>query len=225
MVLLKALFVALTTFAGVLAVPFNAVGERDVVNVKERSVPATSQGYHNGYFYAWWSDGIGNATFTLGEDSRYSVEWDGISSFYGGIGWNPGTGRTITYDGTFNTSGNAYLSVYGFTLNPLVEYYVLESHGTYNPGDVLQLKGSFESDGSIYKVYFVIRVSNITGQEVLRQYWSIRQDQRVSGSVNMQNHFDAWAGFGLNIGTHDFQIVSTEGYQSKGNSDIYVEIE
>jgi endo-1,4-beta-xylanase len=134
-------------------------------------------------------------------------------------------GRTITYDGTFNPTGNAYLSVYGFTLNPLVEYYVLESHGTYNPGDVLQYKGSFESDGSIYKVYLVIRTSNLNGEPVLRQYWSVRQNQRVSGSVNMQNHFDAWAGFGMGIGTHDFQIVSTEGYQSKGNSDIYVEIE
>jgi endo-1,4-beta-xylanase len=106
-----------------------------------------------------------------------------------------------------------------------VEYYVLESHGTYNPGDVLQYKGSFESDGSIYKVYLVIRTSNLNGEPVLRQYWSVRQNQRVSGSVNMQKHFDAWAGFGMGIGTHNFQIVSTEGYQSKGNSDIYVEIE
>jgi hypothetical protein len=95
MVLLKTFFVTLTTFAGVFAVPFDAVGERYVETLKERSVPATSQGYHNGYFYAWWSDGIGNATFNLGEDSRYSVEWDGISSFYGGIGWNPGTGRSV----------------------------------------------------------------------------------------------------------------------------------
>lgn len=95
MVLFKVLLVALTTFAGVLAVPFEAVGVKEVENLKGRSVPATSQGYHNGYFYAWWSDGIGNATFTLGEDSRYSVEWDGISSFYGGIGWNSGTGRSV----------------------------------------------------------------------------------------------------------------------------------
>lgn len=36
------------------------------------------------------------------------------------------------------------------------------------------------------------------------------------------NHFKAWASLGMNLGTHNYQIVSTEGYESSGTSTITV---
>jgi len=35
-----------------------------------------------------------------------------------------GSDRAISYAGTYSPNGNWYLTVYGWTTNPLVEYYV-----------------------------------------------------------------------------------------------------
>ncbi len=98
MVSLKTLLVALTAATGVLAAPFDFLHEGDDGNSTEalakRSTP-NSVGTHNGYFYSWWTDGGGSATYTMGEGSRYSVTWQNTGNFVGGKGWNPGTGRSV----------------------------------------------------------------------------------------------------------------------------------
>jgi len=231
MVAIKSLLLALTAVTSVIAAPFDFLHERDeadnstlIEKIEKRSTPS-AEGTHNGYFYSWWTDGGGDATYTNLEGSRYTVTWRNTGNFVGGKGWNPGTGRTINYGGSFQPQGNGYLAIYGWTRNPLVEYYVLENFGTYNPSSGAQFKGSFTTDGSVYNVYVSTRTNqpSIDGTRTFQQYWSVRQNRRVGGSVNMNNHFQAWARNGLNLGQHYYQIVATEGYQSSGSSDIYVQ--
>lgn len=95
MVSFKSIFLALTAVTGVIGAPFDFLHERDdnSTALEKRQTTANSEGYHNGYFYSWWSDGGGYAQYTMGEGSRYSVTWRDTGNFVGGKGWNPGTGR------------------------------------------------------------------------------------------------------------------------------------
>jgi len=200
------------------------------IDVRDSSILAkratgSSVGTSGGFYYSYWTDGQSDATYTNGAGGQFKTVWsNNKGNFVGGKGWATGTSRSITYTGTYQPNGNSYLAVYGWTKNPLIEYYIVENFGTYNPSTGATKKGTVTSDGGVYDVYTNQRTNapSIEGTSNFQQFWSVRQSKRSSGTVTVANHFAAWSGFGMKLGAHDYQILAVEGYFSAGSADLTI---
>ncbi|KAG6864545.1 hypothetical protein C0991_008861 [Blastosporella zonata] len=226
MVSFRSLLTLCSAAVAVVAIPTQTANATEARGLARRSSTFTSSttGTLDGYFYSLYMEDASGATM-VDNGNSYSLTWDSsVVDVVAGVGWNPGSAQAITYSGSFSTSGNAYLSVYGWTTSPLVEYYIVESYGDYNPGSGSTVLGTVTSDGGTYDIYHLTRTNapSIEGTATFDQYWSVRTSNRVGGTVTTSNHFNAWKALGLSMGTFNYQILATEGYESSGSSSITV---
>ena len=108
--------------------------------------------------------------------------------------------------------------MYGWTTNPLVEYYVVEDY--YPSAPSADLKGTVTSDGGTYNIYASQKTNqpSIQGTSNFLQIKSVRTSPRSAGTVTTANHINAWKNLGLSLGTQNLQVVAVEGYNKASGS-------
>lgn len=134
--------------------------------------------------------------------------------------------RNVTFTGTTSiNSGTALVAIYGWMTKPtLCEYYIQE-YANGNGAAQGQRIATVFSDGSQYNIWKHTQVNqpSIVGTTNFVQYISQRVNARPNGgTVTVQNHFDAWAKAGLQIGEHDYQVLATEGWGNANGQSKYV---
>jgi endo-1,4-beta-xylanase len=197
----------------------------------EPPVCRNATGTSGGYFYTFWHD-TGTGCIRLGSGGRYGVDWQlgGRGNLVAGKGWARGSAtRVVRYNArVFDPGANGYLALYGWSTSPLVEYYVVDNWGGFEPpGKDGTFLGTVDSDGGTYRLYRTQRVNqpSIAGTATFNQYWSVRTTRRPVGrdsTISFGNHVAAWRKAGLALGTLRYQVLATEGFGSDGRSDVTV---
>ncbi len=196
--------------------------EGDVVSTKH--LKYYQSGTHDGYFWSLWiSDGYkGTVNYKNGPGGNYDVQWSNFNgNFTCGKGWSRGaTNRVIGYNiGICQINGGGVVGYYGWTRNPLIEYYVNERWGSSRPTGTKI--GSVSSDGGTYDCYTAMRYNapSIDGTQTFRQLFSTRTSMAPTGQnrqITFANHVNAWKRGGYSLGTDlsPAAIMLTEAYGS-----------
>lgn len=194
------------------------------------------KGTNDGYIYELWNQyGQGVGCMSIGSGALFSGEWSGIENYLARRGLGYDQTKEHQDIGSFyanyqcnyipsSISGNSYLSIYGWTTDPLIEYYIVEDWRNWIPSMApnATFKGIFEVNGSVYDIYEHTRINqpSIVGDTTFQQYFSIRRDTRNSGTINISDHFNMWNSIGMPMGKlHEVSFV-VEGYKNSGSFDF-----
>lgn len=192
------------------------------------TLPASAQTIHNngtgtnqGFFYSLFTSG-GSSTMTFSTQfaGNYALSWSGVNDVVGGKGWNPGSARTVNYNVGFANGYNS-ISVYGWTTNPLVEYYICEFGSLFTSNATF--KGSISSDGHSYNTYEHLQQNqpSIQGTATFEQYldnWG-GASTGANHSATTGNHFNHWKSLGMPMGNFNYMILGTEAFSGRSGSD------
>lgn len=96
MIFFTFLAIGLSAFNGAFAVSSTEFTKRGPTeHVARQSLTSTANGTNNGYYYSFWTNGVGFVTYTNGDAGAYSLQWADANDFFGGKGWNPGGNRCV----------------------------------------------------------------------------------------------------------------------------------
>jgi hypothetical protein len=196
---------------------------------------STANGSAGGkYSYDLWSDGKGSGCMNVwGVDGAFKANWTNVGDWIARVGLSFDKSKTHDQIGTFSsdfsftmtgiTSGGfGNVGIYGWTVNPLHEFYIEENWLGKDPN--FTKVGTFTIDGEgTYDVMTNIQTNqpNITGTNAtFVQFWSVRKTKRQCGHISISKHFEQWASLGLQLGKMEEVRMSVEGQNNSGTIDF-----
>lgn len=191
------------------------------------------------YSYELWAEGDGSGCMTFyGVTGTFSATWSNVDDFLARTGLRFDQTKTPSQIGTITAdfaetktseSGLVYVGIYGWTISPLREYYIIDDWGSAKPaelapdGSARTHIGTITVDGDDYDVWKNTRVNkpNITGTDAtFDQYFSVRTNARQCGHVSVSQHFSEWTKLGLQLGNLEEATLLLEAQNGTGTIDF-----
>lgn len=192
----------------------------------------------NGYNYEIWRDGNSGSMTVFGGDAdcAFKASWNNSGDFLARVGYYDGAATKkytdlgdIIAEYNYKKEGNgggsySYIGIYGWTKNPLIEYYIVDDSFTPNGGGMFwgaSAKGTYTLDGDTYTLYIGQRTNapSIDGNgKNFQQVFAKRNTYRQCGHISVSEHFKKWSSMGVNMGgVYDCKILCEVG---GGNGSI-----
>jgi len=198
---------------------------------------SNASGTAAGLNWTIWSNSTAGSitTYTV---PAFSADWNNSGDYLARLGlqWN----QTKTYDqyGTISAQfnytksgsggGYSYIGIYGWSVNPCVEFYIVDDSFNkmpVNPGNTTN-KGTVDIDGGSYILYSRPTTgtggSKCSGVSSWTQYYSVRKTARQCGVISITDHFNAWAAAGMPLGKMDQAQILVEVGGGSGSADFTV---
>jgi hypothetical protein len=190
------------------------------------------------YSYELWSSGQGSGCMTVYRtDAKFSATWSNVEDFLARIGLQFDQTKTPSQIGIISSdfaetktgTGLIYVGIYGWTVSPLREYYIIDDWATTKPGDTASdgtprtHVGTITVDGDTYDVWKHTQTNKpaITGNnQTFDQYFSVRQTARQCGHISISDHFTQWTNLGLQLGKLEEAKLLLEAQNNSGNIDF-----
>jgi endo-1,4-beta-xylanase len=167
-----------------------------------------------------------------GVDAAFKANWSAAGDFLARVGLGFDQTKTYSQIGTissdfaFTVTGTAnysYIGIYGWSVNPLHEYYIVENWLGSRPVPGTKM-GMITVDGGTYDVLTHTQTNQpaITGgNATFVQFWSVRQTARTCGHISISQHFAQWATMGMQLGNlEEARILLEAGGNATGSIDF-----
>ena len=167
--------------------------------------------------YIWYQGG--NNSMTYYGNGTFKAVWSGANNYIASVGYDYVEAvkyQDMQYYCYFNHSktgsagGYNYIGIHGWTLNPLVEFYIVDDWYSKPGANLLgQKQGEFVVDGDTYEIYRNTRVNqpSIIGVKTFPQFYSVRSNARSSGHIDISAHFKEWESLEMYMGDDMRQLM------------------